>query len=251
MSKLSRMRIGGQLHGEIRQAIYQFVKVGVSPREIEAKTRALIKQKGAEPSFTKVRDYSYATCVNLNSGTVHGIPESTKPFVDGDLVTVDLGVYYKGYHLDGAFTKTVGSASTEATNLIKGGLAAVRAALEQVKAGNHIGDISLAIEQALTQYHLSPFKELSGHGVGRSLHEDPLIPNFLTGDKHKTPQLVVGQTLAIEIICTSGKPELILEEDGWTITTKDDKLSGVFEETVEVKSDGCSVLTKPSLFQLS
>lgn len=249
MSKLTAMREGGQIHGSIRQAIYEFVQPGVSPQQIESKTQELISSHHVEPSFTKVKNYHWATCVNVNSGTVHGIPSSQKSFKPGDLVTVDLGIYHKGYHLDGAFTKTVGSANNRTKHLIEGGLFAIQQALQAVKPGNRIGHISQATEQALAKYNLSAFRELTGHGVGRDLHEDPLIPNLLEKDIGSTPQIVVGQTLAIEIIYTEGKPELVLEEDGWTISTKDDKLSGVFEETVEVTPDGYSVLTQPTLSQ--
>lgn len=251
MSKLSKMRLGGEIHGAVRAKIYDLVDVGVTPRQVEAQTIALIKDAGAEPGFTKVKGYKWATCINVGSSTVHGIPTSDKPFVDGDVITVDLGVYYRGYHLDGAFTKVVGTPSSEAKKVVQGGFAALQAALLQVKPGNRIGHISKATEETLKQHKLSPFKELTGHGVGRELHEDPMIPNYLDGVIETTPQIVIGQTLAIEIIYTAGRPELILEEDGWTITTIDDKLSGVFEETVEVTHDGYSILTKPTLSQIT
>ncbi len=245
------MRTGGEIHGQVRREIYNFIDLGITPSQVEEKTLKLIADSGAEPGFTKVKGYSWATCINVGSSTVHGIPTSEKPFVDGDLVTVDLGVYYRGYHLDGAFTKVVGKSSKEANQIIKGGSAALEAAIKAVKPGNRIGDVSQATEKTLLEYKLTPFRELTGHGVGRELHEDPMIPNYLDVELTTTPQIVIGQTLAIEIIYTAGKPELVLEEDGWTISTKDGKLSGVFEETVEVTHDGCSVLTKPTLYQIT
>lgn len=245
------MRTGGEIHGQVRREIYNFIDLGITPAKVEEKTLKLIAAAGAEPGFTKVKGYSWATCINVGSSTVHGIPTSEKPFVDGDLVTVDLGVYYRGYHLDGAFTKVVGKSSKEANQIIKGGSAALEAAIKAVKPGNRIGDVSTATEKTLLKYKLTPFRELTGHGVGRELHEDPMIPNYLDVELATTPQIVIGQTLAIEIIYTAGKPELVLEEDGWTISTKDGKLSGVFEETVEVTHDGCSVLTKPTLYQIT
>jgi len=251
MSKLSKMRIGGEIHGNTRKAIYDYVDIGITPSQVEAKTVELILAADAEIGFAKVKGYNWATCINVNSSTVHGIPTSNTPFADGDVVTVDLGVYYHGYHLDGAFTKVVGTASKEAQLIIDGGLATLQAALEQVKPGNRIGHISRATEQTLKSYGLSPFQELTGHGVGRELHEDPMIPNYLDVVIETTPQIVIGQTLAIEMIYTAGKPELVLEENGWTISTKDDKLSGVFEETVEVTHDGYSILTKPTLSQIT
>lgn len=250
MSKLSRMREGGLLHGQLRQLLYDAVIVGNTPRAIEDLAILTLKDLGVEPSFTKVPGYRWATCINVNESTVHGIPESDKPFEDSDVVTIDVGLYYRGYHLDGAFTKQVGKHTAEGQNLVTGGQAALVAALSAVKPGNKVGHIASATENTLAKYRLSPFRELTGHGVGKELHEDPLIPNYLDGKIEKTPQLVVGQTLAIEIICTNGKPSLLLEEDGWTIRTKDGKISGVFEETVEVTLDGYSILTLPSLSQI-
>jgi len=245
------MRVGGKIHGEVRRTLYDATQVGTTPRELEALALKLIKEAGAETSFTKVKDYYWATCINVNHGTVHGIPESDTPFQDGDVITLDVGVYYRGFHLDGAFTKQVGNSTPEGDQIIVGGLAALTAALEQVKPGNRIGDISQASEQALKESGLSPFQELTGHGVGRELHEDPMIPNYLKGKIKETPQIVIGQTLAIELIYTAGKPELVLERDDWTISTKDGKLSGVFEETVEVTADGYFVLTNPTLSQIT
>jgi len=250
MSKLTRMREGGLIHGQIRRSIYDFVQVGTSPHAIEAQTLTLIKNYGVEPSFTKVPNYHWATCINLNDSTVHGIPTSQTPLSDGDLVTVDLGIYYQGYHLDGAFTKVVGHSTPDKDNFLTGGLCALYAGIKSIKPGNRVGDISSAVQETLSHYNLSAFPELTGHGVGRDLHEEPAIPNVLQVKISSTPQLVIGQTLAIEVIYTAGKPQLLLEEDGWTISTKDGKLSGVFEETVEVTSDGCSVLTQPTLSQI-
>lgn len=251
MNKLVSMRRGGELHGTLRAKLYDLVTPGVTPLDVEAEAMRLIQKLGAEPSFTRVPGYHWATCINVNDSCVHGIPTSTTPFLSGDVVTVDVGLYYQGFHLDGAFTKQVGRATKEGTQLVEGGNAALLATLEQVKPGNRVGYLASATEKALRAHGLSPFRELTGHGVGKELHEEPMLPNYLQGDPVKTPQLVVGQTLAIEIICTLGKPALVLEDDGWTIRTRDGKLSGVFEETVEVTSDGYSILTTPALSQVN
>lgn len=250
MNKLIRMREGGAILGAVREKLYHFTAVGVSPKEVEAEAQRLIREMGAEPSFTRVPKYRWATCININAGIVHGIPESTVPFSDGDVVTVDVGVYFKGYHTDSAFTKVVGQSTPEKDRFIAAGLESIRAALSAVKPGNRVGHISSATEKVLRDAGYSPTKELTGHGVGRELHEEPMIPNYVAGPVEKTPQLVVGQTLAIENIYVEGNPSLYLEEDGWTISVKDDKLSAVFEETVEVVEDGFSIMTTPSLFQI-
>jgi len=251
MNKLKAMREGGAILGSIRASLYDFVQVGVTPTAVEAETMKLIRARGVEPSFTRVPNYRWATCININDGIVHGIPDSTKEFQDGDIVTVDLGVYHLGFHTDCAFTKVVGSSSPTKDQFLAGGLASLKAALSVIKPGNRVGHIGQAVEQTLKKFALSPARELTGHGVGRELHEEPMIPNYLSGKLDSTPQLVLGQTLAIETIYVDGKPTLIMAKDGWTISTKDGRLSGVFEETVEVVTDGCSILTTPSLFQIT
>jgi methionyl aminopeptidase len=250
MNKLAAMKIGGAMLGEVRQALWQYTQVGVSPADIERESRRLIKQAGGELSFTKVPGYSWSTCININDGVVHGIPTSTTALVDGDLVTVDVGVFYRGYHTDAAFTKVVGTASPSQKRFLQAGMEGLQNALDAVKPGNYIGDISLGMESAMKKYGYSCTRELTGHGVGRELHEDPMISNVVTGPREKTPLIKVGDTLAIEIIYVEGKPTLIMEQDGWTISTKDGKMAAVHEETVQVTEDGYSILTTPSLFQI-
>lgn len=250
MNQLDAMKIGGAMLGRVRQALYDFTEVGVTPKQIEFEARKLIKAEGGELSFTKVPGYRWATCVNLNSGIVHGIPESTVPLKDGDLVTVDVGVFYHGYHTDAAFSKVVGKSTPAKDKFLASGMEGLKNALEAVKPGNYIGDISFAMDSTLKKHGYRATRELTGHGVGKELHEDPMISNVVLGPREQTPKILLGQTLAIEIIYVEGKPNLVLEEDGWTIATKDGTLSAVFEETVVVTEDGCSILTTPTLFQI-
>ena len=250
MNQIDAMTIGGGMLGRVRAALYDFTQVGVTPKAIEFKARELIKAEGGELSFTKVPGYRWATCINLNSGIVHGIPTSEKPIEDGDLVTVDVGVFYRGYHTDAAFSKIVGTSTAEKDNFLKAGLEGLKNAIAVVKPGNRIGDISEAMESTLKKYGYRATRELTGHGVGKELHEEPMISNVVVGPREKTPVIKLGQTLAIEIIYAQGKPGLVLEEDSWTISTKDGTLSAVHEETVVVNEDGCSILTVPTLFQI-
>jgi methionyl aminopeptidase len=250
MNQIEAMKIGGGMLGRVRKALYDFTVVGVSPKQVEFKARELIKAEGGELSFTKVPGYRWATCININDGIVHGIPTSEVPFEDGDLVTVDVGVYYHGYHTDAAFSKIVGTSTVEKDRFLKAGLEGLQNAINAVKPGNRIGDISEAMESTLKKYGYHATKELTGHGVGKELHEDPMISNVVVGPREKTPMIKLGQTLAIEIIYVQGKPSLVLEEDGWTISVKDGTLSAVHEETVLVTEDGCSILTTPTLFQI-
>lgn len=249
MKKLQAMREGGQKLGDLTAALYDFVKVGVSPREVESEAQRLIRQAGGEPSFAKVPRYHWATCININEGVVHGIPESTVPFKSGDMVMVDVGIFYNGFHTDNAFTKVVGETSPEKVRFLQAGKEGLANAIAAVKPGAHIGELSQAMERAVTRHGFSPAKGLTGHGVGKTLHEEPMIPCLVDKPISRTPQLKVGQTIAIEIIYTQGSPDLQIEDDGWTIITRDGKLAAVFEETVEVTDDGHSILTVPALFQ--
>lgn len=250
MNQLTAMRRGGAILGEVRAELIQFTRVGVTPLAIETKARQLIKAKGGELSFTKVPGYRWATCVNLNAGIVHGIPTSTIPLQNGDLVTVDIGVFYRGYHTDAAFSQVVGQSTPVQKRFLQAGMEGLKRALAVVKAGNRVGDISQAMESTLKKYGYQATRELTGHGVGRELHEEPMISNIVILPREKTPLLKAGQTLAIEIIYVQGKPDLVMASDGWTIAVKDGKLSAVFEETVEVTLDGHLILTNPSLFQI-
>lgn len=251
MNQLVAMRKGGAILGKVRAELMHFTQVGVTPWEIEQKARQLIKKEGGELSFTKVPGYRWATCVNLNAGIVHGIPTSTTPLKSSDLVTVDVGVFYHGYHTDAAFTQVVGKSSPQQRRFLKAGMEGLQNAIAATKAGNRIGDISLAMESTLKQYGYRATRELTGHGVGRELHEEPMISNVVVAPREKTPLIKLGQTLAIEIIYAQGKPDLVMEDDGWTISVKDGKLSAVLEETVEVTLDGPIILTLPSLFQMA
>ncbi|MBP9702787.1 type I methionyl aminopeptidase [Candidatus Woesebacteria bacterium] len=251
MNKIAAMTIGGAMLGRVRAALYKYTQVGVTPAEIEAESRRLIKAEGGELSFTKVPGYSWSTCININDGVVHGIPISTVPLKDGDMVTVDVGVYYKGYHTDAAFTKVVGTATPVQIKFLQAGMEGLKNAISAVKPGNYIGDISEAMDSTIKKYGYSCTKELTGHGVGRELHEEPLISNVVVGKREKTPLIEVGSTLAIEIIYVEGSPSLVMEEDNWTISTKDGKIAAVHEETVVVTNDGCTILTTPTLFQIT
>jgi methionyl aminopeptidase len=250
MNKLAAMTTGGAMLGRVRQGLYQATIVGATPKQIEFLARELIKKEGGELSFTKVEGYHWATCININDGIVHGIPTSEVPFKDGDLVTVDVGVFYRGFHTDSAFSKVVGTVNAEQKRFLAAGMEGLKNAIAAVKPGNRIGDISEAMDTTTKKYGYSCTRELTGHGVGKELHEEPMISNVKIGPREKTPEIMEDQTLAIEIIYTQGKPDLVMEKDGWTISTRDGKLSAVFEETVAVTGDGSIILTTPSLFQI-
>ena len=249
-SQMKIMAEGGRKLARVKKALAKGVKPGVSAWDIEELANKLIEKEGAYPSFKKVPGYKWATCVNVNDGVVHGIPKKTVIFKDGDVVSVDVGIYYKGFHTDTAISihleKTssayLGDESSK-EKFLETGKKAMLAGIKQVKKGNKIGDISKAIEKVLFANNLNPVWALTGHGVGRDLHELPYIPCF--ADKSESQELVIGTgfVLAVEVMFTLGKGQLKEDSDGWTLRTKDAKIAGLWEETVAVTANGPVVLT--------
>jgi len=232
----------GQKLARVKKALFEKVAEGVSAWDIEALAVSLIKKEGAEASFKKVPGYSWATCVNLNAGLVHGIPKKEVVFKKGDLVSVDLGLYFKGFHTDCSFSKGI-NVNSDTEKFLEAGHEALKKAIDATIAGNRVYDISEAIEKTITSYGFTPIRALVGHGVGRDLHEDPQIPCFLPGAKEESMEIVEGATFAIEVMYAKGAPDLVQENDGWTISTADGKISALFEETVAITKDGPLVLT--------
>lgn len=237
------MTEGGEKLARIKKELKKKMKIGVSAHEIEKLAVSLIKKTGGKPSFKMVPGYSWATCVSVNKGVVHGIPKKEIVFKNGDLISVDLGLYYKGFHTDSSFSVVIGK-NKEKEKFLSTGKKALKAAIDQVKVGNRIYDISKAIEDVITKDKLNPIKALVGHGIGKKLHEDPKIPCFLKEEREKTPEIKEGNVFAIEVMYTNGRNEIIVEEDRWTISTKDGSLAGLFEETVVATKKGPLVLTR-------
>ena len=235
------MRQGGRRLAIIRDQIKQMVKVGVSADSIDKKAELLIKEASGESSFKMVRNYSWTTCVNVNSGVVHGIPHSHIVFKEGDVVSVDLGMYYKGFHTDTSFTVDLGSGET---SFLAIGKEALNAGINQAKGGNYVFDISNSIEKVLSKNKLSPVWNLVGHGIGRNLHEEPQIPCFVQESREKTVRILPGMVFAIEVMYTKGNGKIKNEDDGWTISTEDGKISALYEETVLITKNGNEVLTE-------
>ena len=237
------MAEGGAKLGRVKNALAAAVKEGVTALDIENLAMKLIKEEGAEPSFNKEPNYYWATCVNINEGLVHGIPTKDVVFRNGDLVKIDVGIYHKGFHTDTSVSVGI-SPSPENKKFLYTGELALQKALQAVKTGNHIYDISEAMEGVLEGAGYSPIKALVGHGVGRHLHEDPQIPCFVPGPIDESPEIKEGMTLAVEVMYAAGSDKVEILEDGWTIAMRDGKISGLFEETVAVTSKGVKVLTR-------
>ena len=241
------MAEGGQILSQILNKTLGFVKPGITKAELDKIAEEEIIKKGGKPSFKMVRGYHWASCITVNSEVVHGIPNKYK-IMAGDVVGIDLGIFYKGFHTDTSWTILVPGGKAEEDKekkkFLKVGQEALSEAIKKVVIGNYIGQISQEIQSQIEANGYQVVRELTGHGVGKDLHEDPCIPGFIDGNIKKTIKIKPGMVLAVEIIYTLGKPDIVLEADGWTIATKDGKISALFEGTVAVGPNGPLILTK-------
>jgi methionyl aminopeptidase len=235
------MRKAGQITAEALREVEKNIKIGVSTRKLDQLADTYIKEAGAESSFKKVNGYKHTICTTQNDWVVHGIP-GNYVLGDGDVVGVDIGAYYKGYHSDMAHTYMIGDVDSAKKRFLETGEKTLWRAITEAKVGNKVGDISDVIQTGIEGAGYSVVKELVGHGVGKELHEDPLVPGI--GKKGTGPDIKEGMVLAIEIIYNFGKPQVVLLKDGWTIATKDRDISGLFERTIAVTKKGPVVLTQ-------
>lgn len=242
-SEIQIMAEGGAKLGRVKNALAAAVKKGVSALDIEKLAVKLIKEEGASPSFSKVPGYHWATCININEGIVHGIPTADVVFKNGDVVSIDVGIYYKGFHTDTSVSVGV-NPTPEIKRFLNTGILALQRAIKAAKEGSHIYEISKAIEDVVEAEGYTTIKALVGHGVGRELHEDPQIPCFVAGKIEDSPVIKKGMTLAIEVMYAEGSDKVEILEDGWTIAMRDGKMSGLFEETVAITDEGNRVLTR-------
>lgn len=235
------MAKAGQIAASALRQIAKNVRPGVKVNDLDKIADEKIKSFGAESSFKKVNGYQYTICTTPNDWVVHGIPENYV-LKEGDILGVDLGAYFEGFHSDLAYTFPVGKVSDERRKFLATGEKALQAAVKKVKIGGRIGDISETIQHTVERAGYSVVKELVGHGVGRNLHEDPLVPGI--GKKDTGEKIEEGIVLAVEVIYNQGKPQVQLLPDGWSIATKDGLLAGLFETTVAATKKKPLVLTK-------
>jgi len=244
--EIELMKEGGQKLAFVFAEVVKKIKPGVSLRQLDSLAEELIIKQGGFPSFKTVRGYHWATCININEGVVHGIPNDYQ-IKEGDLVSLDMGMLYKGFHTDMAWTLCVrmqnSKCKSQNEKFLKVGERVLKMAIKAARPGNQVGHISAVIEKVIRKAGFSPVEDLTGHGVGKKLHEEPQIPCFLARPIAQTPVLQPGMTLAIEVIYTLGKPDLILANDGWTIETADGKPAGLFENTVLVTKRKPVILT--------
>ncbi|MGB9613637.1 MAG: type I methionyl aminopeptidase [Candidatus Margulisiibacteriota bacterium] len=234
------MRQAGRIAAEVLEELKKKVKVGITTKDLDKVAEELIRLKGAEPVFIGYRGYRHATCLSVNNEVVHGIP-SERTLKDGDIISIDVGVKFDGYCGDTAATYPVGKVSSKVLKLLRVGKEALVAAIRQARWGNHLGDISYAIQRTAEKNGYSVVRDLYGHGLGRDLHEDPLVPNF--GKAGEGPELKPGMVLAIEPMINMGGSKVKTLSDGWTVVTEDGSLSCHFEHTVLITERDPEILT--------
>ena len=241
-SEIAIMAEGGKKLARVKKVLKEAVKPGVSALDIEDLANSLIKKEGAEASFKKVPGYSWATCISVNEGFVHGIPKKETVFKKGDLVSIDVGIYHKGFHADTSITVGI-DVNGPTQKFLDTGREALKKSIAQVKIGKHIWDISAAMQEVIEAGGYTPIRSLVGHGIGRELHEEPQIPCFVPGRVGESPKIVPGMVLAVEVMYALGSSKTEILPDGWTIAMADGKISALFEETVAVTKEGPAVLT--------
>ena len=242
-NELLKMRKAGLITGGALKAAGKALHAGMSTYELDKVIHDYIVSHGAKPSFLGYGGFPASACISVNDTVIHGIPSKLEKLKDGDIVSVDVGAYIDGYHGDSARTFAVGAVSSEAQALMDSTEGSLMAAIEFVKPGIRIGDISSLIQEYNESRGYSVVRQYVGHGVGRDLHEDPEVPNF--GTKGHGPRLVAGIVIAIEPMINQGTAQVKVLPDRWTVKTVDGKLSAHFEHTIAVTKDGCQILTLP------
>jgi len=226
----------GKAHGEIARLI----KPGVTTAALDKRAEEFIKDNGGEPSFKGYNGFPYSLCISVNATVVHGMP-GNYTLNDGDIISVDGGVYYKGFHSDSAYTHNVGEVSEEVQKLLTVTKESLYEGIAKAVVSNRMGDISYAVQHHAEKNGFSVVRELVGHGVGKNLHEAPEVPNY--GKRGAGIKLQEGLVIAIEPMVNLGKKGIVQEDDGWTIRTRDNKPSAHFEHTVVVRKDKAEILT--------
>lgn len=229
-----------RLVAETLRILGSVIRPGVTTKELDIIAEEYIRSRGALPSFKGYRGFPASICTSVNAEVVHGIP-GRRVLADGDLLSIDVGVFKDGYHGDGAWTFPVGEIGQEAVRLSQVTQQALAAGIAQAREGNRVVDISRAVQEVVEGAGYSVVRDLVGHGIGQQMHEEPQVPNFVApGD---SPQLAMGMTLAIEPMVSAGTYEITVLEDAWTVVTRDGSLAAHFEHTVAIGDGGAEVLT--------
>ena len=238
--QIQAMRECGKILRDTLLKVEEFIKPGMTTKEVDKFVHRYVISRGAKPSCLGYEGYPAATCVSVNEVVVHGIP-GDRVIEDGDIVSVDLCVLYKGMHTDAARTFCVGNVSPEKRKLVEITEQSFFEGIKHIKSGSRVGDIGEAVQQYAESFGYGIVRDLQGHGVGCSIHEDPGIPNF--GKAGTGPFLKEGMTIAVEPMITLGTYEVFVSEDGWTVSTDDGQPAAHYENTMVVTKDGVEILT--------
>jgi methionyl aminopeptidase len=239
--EIEAMARAGQVVVETLELLGEHVTPGVTTLELDAIAEEHIRSQDGVPTFKGYRGFPGSICASPNSMVVHGIPGPYR-LEEGDTISIDVGVTLGGFVGDSAYTFAVGELDPDTQRLLDACQAALAAGIEEARAGNHIGDIAAAVQRTTESAGFSVVRSLVGHGVGRSMHEEPQVPNF--GEPGRGPKLAPGMTIAIEPMITAGSPEVLIAEDGWSISTSDGSQSAHFEHTVAITEDEPRILTQ-------
>ena len=241
-SQISEMKEAGRITAEALLIAQENVREGVSTKHLDKLIREHIEKCGAKPSFLHYGGFPASACISVNDQVIHGIPSESVILREGDIVKVDVGAFYKGFHGDSARTFPVGKVSDEAAKLIEVTEQSFWEGIKQMKPGNRLGDVGFAVDSYVKQFGFSTVKRYVGHGVGHELHEEPDVPNY--GTSGRGYRLCVGMTLALEPMINIGTDRVRELDDGWTVKTADGKLSAHYENTVAILPDEVLILTK-------
>ena len=240
-AEIDRMRAANALVADVLSELRRLVVPGVSTLELDAAAERRIRGAGAVPAFKGYQGYPATLCASVNEAVVHGIPSAT-PLVDGDIVSLDMGVVLDGYFGDSAITVPVGDVPDRVAELLRVTREALNLGIAQIRPGGHVSDIGHRVQRHVEAHGLSVVREFVGHGIGVELHEEPQIPNY--GEPGHGPRLETGMVVAIEPMVTLGRPAVKVLGDGWTAVTRDGSLAAHFEHTVAITEGGPDVLTR-------
>ena len=241
-AQIAMMRDAGKITGEALQMAGEMVRPGITTKEIDTAIRSYITKCGATPSFLNYGGFPASACISINDEVIHGIPSNKKILVEGDIVKIDVGAYYKGYHGDSANTFPVGEVSEEASTLIRVTKESFLEGIKTLGPGSRLGDLGAAVDGYVRGFGFSAVRKFVGHGVGRDLHEAPDVPNY--GIAGRGQRIYTGMVIAVEPMINAGTHDVIQLDDGWTVKTADGKLSAHYEHTLAVTDNGVVLLTK-------
>ncbi len=240
-AEIKKMRESNTMVADVLQGLRELVKPGITTLELDEFAENYARKRGARPAFKGYSGYPFALCASVNSEVVHGFP-SERVLKEGDIVSLDYGVFYNGYYGDSAITLPVGEVSDTAQRLMKVTREALYKGIGEAKAGNRLGDVSFAVQDHVESEGFSIVRDYVGHGIGKDLHEDPPVPNY--GIRGRGIELKPGIVLAIEPMVNEGTFKVKVKSDGWTVVTTDGKLSAHFEHTVAITENGPEILSR-------